>query len=191
MRKTSEYELGTSGRRIPAAIFLPSSSFLRLVLPPREKERWLDRQGAGKDAQVPWQQNGCSLSAAKERKGNNNENKQTNKSEVVSEQGQMLAYGVRSGVPHNHFLPHSNPLYPHNVEASPPPPAPRPSRRAKGAFEEKGKSHYTVIQLTSPAPSQEVPNPQKLKMEKIAAAPTKHEGKLILTSYSTHSTSTP
>lgn len=37
MRKTSEYELETPGRRIPAAIFFPSSSFLRLVLPPQGK----------------------------------------------------------------------------------------------------------------------------------------------------------
>lgn len=50
MRKTSKYELGTPDRRMPVAIFLPSSSFLRLVLPPKRKERG---PGRGARARTP------------------------------------------------------------------------------------------------------------------------------------------
>lgn len=52
MRKTSKYELGTPDRRMPVAIFLPFSSFLRLVLPPQEKGARARQGGAGKNSQV-------------------------------------------------------------------------------------------------------------------------------------------
>lgn len=82
---------------------------------------------------------------------------------VVSGQGQIPAWGNRSrAVPRRHFLPHSNPLCPPNMAASPRrrlllPPQARssaghPSRWASRALEEHAKPRRTAARRAPPRP---------------------------------------
>lgn len=125
MRKTSEYELGTPDRRMPAAIFLPSSSFLRLVLPPKGKERG---PGRGARARTPRSSQGrvtarrmqVTGGEGKTTQHTHTRKKKKKRSGAVSGQDLIPVRGERSwAVPHHHFLPHSNPLCPLNMAAAP------------------------------------------------------------------------
>lgn len=74
-RKPSQGELGTPGRRIPAAIFLPYSSFLWLVLPLGGKQREPEWRGTCKDAQVLPSQGGSKRAAGHQRRSGEKKHK--------------------------------------------------------------------------------------------------------------------
>lgn len=151
----------TPGRRARAAIFLHYSSFPRLVLPPRGKERRPRQGDAGKDAKANPRQGGTEGLQVTDGAGQHTHKKGSG---VVSGQGQIPASGNRSrAVPRRHFLPHSNPLCPPNMAASPRrrlllPPQARssaghPSRWASRALEEHAKPRRTAARRAAPAPA--------------------------------------